>query len=503
MRAPAASLVSRRAGITLTEILLGIMILGVGLVSLATLFPIGLLRLREAQRLSRSAYLVESAAADVAARGLLNPLSFLYADLLNVPNGFNPWYVSAPQGEYDPLIHDRATYTANPFDSTPNPGPGASTPSSGGYGLPFAYDPLWRYQTGYANGGTYLFDTNNTTDYPTGTPECRFASGVNSLRQEGGLPASAHGLQRLTNFNRPAYGAIPAVMPQANMIPSIFVSPEDVVWQEPTNANYWQAFTPAPAPGTVPAVPVGTPSTVVPDLTISQFPPGTYTYQPMNDWRFSWMVTAQQINVPAIATASDWQFPKSDGAAFEGNIVIFENRPFAYDATANQAAGENVYEGVFGFSSNVSIAPGAPGGYGVGADRTVLIRWFANQADPVIRVGDWIADVTYERAQYQVNSRFFFGTTNGVPNLLNNGEWDNLPAQRCFWYQVQKVTPAQADPNPNITGGPYRSMVVYVNRKLEAKTLLQSDGYGTPVFQNAVLVCPNVVNVVPQTFFVR
>ena len=25
----------------------------------------------------------------------------------------------------------------------------------------------------------------------------------------------------------------------------------------------------------------------------------------------------------------------------------------------------------------------------------------------------------------------------------------------------------------------------------------------TPVFRNAVLVCPNVVNVIPQTFFVR
>ena len=36
------------------------MILGIGLVSLATLFPIGLLRLREAQRQSRSAFLSES-----------------------------------------------------------------------------------------------------------------------------------------------------------------------------------------------------------------------------------------------------------------------------------------------------------------------------------------------------------------------------------------------------------------------------------------------------------
>ena len=169
-------------------------------------------------------------------------------------------------------------------------------------------------------------------------------------------------------------------------------------------------------------------------------------------------------------------------------------------------AGETVYEGVFGYSTNVACPQPASAGYGAGADRTVLIRWFATQPDPVVKVGDWIADVTYERSQMLVNSRFYFRLSCrpvGVPNPLNNGEWDNLPAQRCFWYQVQKVTPAQPDPNPNLAGGPYRSMIVYVNRKLDARTLLQADGSARPCIQNAVLICPNVVNVIPQTFFVR
>ena len=59
-----------RAGITLTEILIAILILGVGLVSVATLFPIGLLRLRDAARYSRSAYLAQSAGADMSSRNL-------------------------------------------------------------------------------------------------------------------------------------------------------------------------------------------------------------------------------------------------------------------------------------------------------------------------------------------------------------------------------------------------------------------------------------------------
>jgi type II secretory pathway pseudopilin PulG len=472
MKIQTAAGTPRSAGITLTEILISILILGVGLVSLATLFPIGLLRLREAQRQTRSAYLFQSATADVESRVLLSSNSFIAADLLNPPT-FNLWYYSQVENvEYNPLIQDTPAYGADAFvlvSAGPPPiyAPvGASAANSGGYGLPFAYDPLWRYQTGY-----YLDPVGQSV------PEARFAAGSfvttttssSLLRPDpspGGSLASAYGLQRLTNFNRPA------VMPSAMMVPTTFVSPEDVVWQEATNPNYTVAFLGGA---------VGTPSTVVPDLSIAQNSLGQPTYQPTNDWRFTWMITAQQNN-------------SANGAAFEGNIVVFENRPFSIDNGV--VAGETVVEGVFGASSNV-WPKGGPG-YGAGADRTVLLRWFASQPDPVVKVGDFIADVTYERSQSVVLSRFFSNNGAGWPNPLNKYEWDNLPAQRCFWYQVQKVNPAQYDP---ALGATFRSMTVYVNRPLDAKTLL--DGRGNPLVLNAALICPYVVNVIPQTFFVR
>jgi len=131
MRFRTAADPNRRAGITLTEILIGIMILGIGLVSLATLFPIGLLRLREAQRQTRSAYLFESATADVAARALLNANSFTYADLFNPANTM--WYPSPlnpnGSGRYNPLTQDTAYYGDDPYDPA---NPGASVPTSGG-----------------------------------------------------------------------------------------------------------------------------------------------------------------------------------------------------------------------------------------------------------------------------------------------------------------------------------------------------------------------------------
>ncbi len=496
-----------RRGITLTEILISILIMGIGLISLATLFPIGLLRLREAQRQTRSAYLYESATADANARSLLNSTSFTLADLLNPLYNQGYWYYSANMnggtgGFYNPLVQDRAAYTLDPFDTT-SLGFGASAPSSGGYGLPFAYDPLWRWYTEHASGGIYLYDTNNPNYTTTlgGTPEARFASGVALQASEGnesdGNPISAYGLQRLTNFNRPAYTntagtVVGTYMPSANLVPNIFVSPEDFVWQDPTLTN--NVYTLGGVVGAN-AIPVATPaSPVVPDLNT----PSSLGV-PNQDWRFTWMITAKQNNA-------------SNGASYDGNIVVFENRPFSLDTvsvggtTVYQAGGETVVEGIFGYSHNVVSAPGYTVGYGSGADQTVLIRWNGSyQADPLVRVGDFIADVTYERIASLVSTRFMnsgtFTPPQGIPNPLNNGEWDNLPAQRCFWYQVQKITPAQVDP---ILGSPYRSMVVYVNRKLEARTLLQtSGGKVSPVYRNAVLICPNVVNVIPQTFFIR
>ncbi len=475
---PNAERAGLRRGITLTEILISILILGVGLVSLATLFPIGLLRLREAQRQTRSAYLFESATADTAARGLFSTNSFAYADLLNVTPGLPVWFPnntspSSPNG-FDPLTQDAGAYGPYiPYDAaSPNVYQGVSVLQSAGYGLPFAYDPLWRFQTGIYPDWADALRLN--------MPEARFASGIASLLRQDtdGVTTtpSAHGLQRLTNFNRPSYtnalGVTFSIMPAATQVPLIFVSQEDIVWQGATESSIW------PYGAAQSTTVSGQFSPVLPDLGLTQ-QNALGIPVPTQDWRFSWMITAQQTNT-------------FNAASFDGNIVVFENRQFAVDPSTGQAAGETVYEGVFGFSSKV-LPLGGPG-YGAGADRTVLIRWSASQTDPVVKVGDWIADVTYERSQQVVNNRFINAA---VANPLNNGEWDNLPAQRCFWYQVQKVTTPIND--TSVAG--YRSMVVYVDRSVDARTVL--NGNGQPMVLNAALISPYVVNVIPQQFTVR
>ena len=206
----------------------------------------------------------------------------------------------------------------------------------------------------------------------------------------------------------PVYRASPTLrraMPTTASVPSIFVSPEDVVWQEATNPNYTIAGNPVSVAAEFRAgANRQCTSPVLPDLSILK-------YQQMNDYHYSWMFTGVLTNA-------------SNQACFDGNIVVFENRPFgistmtAADGTSTyQIDGETTVEGIFGHSGNVDA-----GGYATGADRTVLLRWNTNwgQPDPVVKPGDWIADITYERNQSVVLSTWWSGTPNNLPYGSNN-----------------------------------------------------------------------------------
>lgn len=479
---------TKRRGITLTEILISILIMGVGMVSLLTLFPLGLLRLRDATRLSRSGTLTESATADLGGRDLLNKQSFLNSNSA-------PWYtLTGATGytarPYDPWVQDTPGYNAgkflDPWSSAlgfgvyRGDGPPTAAPINGpgyrpGAGLPVAYDPLWRHAAGV---------------YPGAASEARFASGIGFVRpdpSDGTSDPSAHGLQRITNFNNTALATW--LKPISTSVPDIFVSPEDAVLQSGTDAGK----------GVNTASPL-VPQMIAPDLTVPViYRTGVPTMQ--NDWSYTWMFTGQQADC-------------TNGSVFTGDIVIFENRPFGlnpavtyFDHTApveGVVDGETVVEAIFGYTGKVSQIPaGGSYGYGATASRAVLLRWSDKMPDPEIRVGSWIADVTYERVATTSATRQYTspaaGSTNGLANAY-------FPYQRCYWYQIAKrtqaTTRAAAD---RLTNDPtsvnFREMTVWVSTPLRAFTLL--DSTGSPRHANAALVSPYVVNVFPRTIYTR
>lgn len=411
-----------RAGITLTEILISILIMGVGMLSLATLFPLGLSRLRDAARMTRSSLLIETASGEINSRDLLYKPSFPASG-----------YVHDPFTE-DPAAPGEATAVVTGLDRQPNTtgyanGVSAGTKLAFGPGVPVCYDPLWWFENYRNSGGTVAPTLTAGSEY-------RFASGIGLLRDDpsGGTP-SAHGLQRITNF--------PMAMDPA----SLMASPDDPVMQTDGTSQ--------PGRG----------SPVVPDMSMT----GGMQF----DYAFTWMFTGQQTD-------------SLNGTIFDGDLVIFHNRPYATDATSgtNRAVGETVVEAIWGYGT---VPESATAPYGQN-DRKVLLRWPSSQIDPDVRVGGWIADVTYERYSDTEVSRWY-------PAGLST----YYPAQRCSWYRVAKKTEVTAG-NPSGPQG-YREMTVTLASPVKARTPIGNGG--TALRINACLVNPYVVNVVPRVFYTR
>jgi type II secretory pathway pseudopilin PulG len=430
-----------RRGITLTEILISIMIMGIGLVSIATLFPLGLLRIREANRNTRGALLAETAASDATARNLLQPFTFT-----------NSWYTVFSPFSFDAPPGFLTTLTNNP----------AGAVRTGGPGIPVAYDPLWWsvvHQVSAQTQATPVTPITADALYPN--VMVRFGQGIGFVRPDpnpgnGSTSPSAHGLQRVTNFIPASmaigpYATWPFIYAGLNgfdVAGDTFTSRDDIVMQsgQGSEAN---------------AI-LGIGSPVVP----SMYDPLTKNFVgATNDWSYSWMITGRMSEA-------------SEGTMFDGDIVVFQNRPLALDPIVSPfngpmqvPQGERVVEAIYG----------VPGG----GNKSIILRWPASMPDPDVKVGNWIADVTYER--YTVDEVIRFVST-------------SQPSQRCYWYQVAKrtpVTPSSISTDPV----PHNQMTVAVSSPLQARTPV--DQNNEPIHVNVALICPYVINVYPRTFYIR
>ena len=217
------------------------------------------------------------------------------------------------------------------------------------------------------------------------------------------------------------------------------------------------------------------------------------------DWRYSWMFTGQLTNA-------------GNASCFDGNIVIFENRPFGIQAPAKvpyppggvpvlPGRGRDGRRGDLRLQQHDRAQAGP--GYGSAADRTVLLRWPDSDARPgrprrrLDRRRDLRATAVVVYNPTPGTGRFLNGAPVGSPNPANNFEWDNMPAQRCYWYQVQKIAAGDRPipPSPASFHDGLRQPVAGVPDRLDAGPTAQ------PVYLNAALIAPNVVNVIPQTIF--
>ncbi len=453
---------NRRRGVTMTEVLIAIMILGIGMTSLMTLFPIGLMKLRDARRNNRSSLLAENVASDLKTRDLLNRYSF--ASTLNaaglVPTGMH----------FDPWSHDiQALYdTANASNII-------QIHSPSGYGIPIVccYDPLFFSNLVYTQSPAFP----NVLQPQLANPNLRFGRAFNNdLRTDpDGSRSSGFGLPRLTNIwpALAASGAGPS-MGNINSVASIFVSQDDPVFPDFENDANPKIIDPnAPTFRQNPILPL-----------VDNAASGAYS---LNDWEYSWIFTGKS----------------RDRNVFEGDMVIYNKRQFGVTMDNNSnitgVMGERVIEGIFGLGSVPMTTNNGSMGYAAGNSRKVLLMWpkVDGAERPEIKIGGWIADVTYEPYLSTTVSRFmqdFDG--DGRPDVEH-------PGQRCHWYRIVQRSEV-TDPyiaEPGLAGLTDReAMVVTVDRPVVSKTLLQKNGAGyQPVHVNAALIAPEVVSVFPIT----
>lgn len=445
---------SRRRGVSMTEVLIAIMILGIGMTSLMTLFPIGLMKIREARRNNRASLLATNVASDLKTRDLLNRYSFaatLSATGLTGGTLFDPWST-------DPIALS-GTMTATDVISVDN---------STGFGIPIVccYDPLFWSNLAYTQSPAF------TNVAQLVRPELRFGRAFgNDLRTDpDGARPSALGLPRLTNI-WPALAAPSAgpSMGNINSVASIFVSQDDPVFPEFEND----------------ALPSGgRQSPILPLMGDS-----TIGFYAMNEWEYSWIFTGKS----------------RDRNVFEGDMVVYHKRQLYVNTDLNNVvtgiSGERVVEGIFGLGTVPLTINNGQVGYAAGPSRKVLLMWpkIDDTERPDVRVGSWIADVTYEPSISRTLSRFLRDfDSDGRPDANQGG-------QRCHWYRVvqksEVTAPSEANPGYGTTfDTSHEAMIVTVDRPVISKTLLQSASGGfAPVHVNAALIAPDVVTVMPIT----
>lgn len=449
----------QRRGVTMTEVLIAIMILGIGMTSLMTLFPIGLLKIREARRNNRASLLAENVASDLKTRDLLNRYSFAatYA-ATGVTGGalFDVW-----NKDYQALYD-----TANATDII-------EVQPATGLGLPVVccYDPLFFSNLAYTSSPAL----SNVAQLVR--PELRFGRAFgNDLRTDpDGSSPSAYGLPRLTNI-WPALASPSAgpSMGNINSVASIFVSQDDTVFPEFENDANTKVIDPNQTSFRQnPILPL-----------IDSAASGAYS---LNDWDYSWIFTGKS----------------RDRNVFEGDIVVFNKRQFGVSTDTNNningVYGERVVEGIFGLGTIPLTMNNGQMGYAAGNSRKVLLMWpkVDDAERPEIKVGGWIADVTYEPYLSRTASRFLRDfDSDGRPDVEHGG-------QRCHWYRIVQrsdvTDPGSADPGlSSLTN--MEAMIVTVDRPVVSKTLLQKSGSGfAPVHVNAALIAPEVVAVFPIT----
>ena len=206
------------------------------------------------------------------------------------------------------------------------------------------------------------------------------------------------------------------------------------------------------------------------------------------------------------------------GSTFDGNIVIFENRPFGITDTTNRAPntspaafqtyqvdGETVVEAIWGYGTNI-VPRRRPPGYAASADRAVLcggtlLARPGGQGGRLDRRRDLRAQALTVRTGFRA-----FRNTHAAPRRLSGPSAafktrsttvNGTTCRRSGASGIGCKRSRRRQPDGSLAN-PGRWSFTSIAR-LQARTPVTRPAARRPL--NAALICPYVVNVIPQTIF--
>jgi prepilin-type N-terminal cleavage/methylation domain-containing protein len=340
-----SSRVSRR-GLSLIEILIGIMILGIGVISLATLFPLGLLKMKRAVNDTRGVGLARDAVGQVHIRNLMS---------LRMRNAAMPWLPFAPGG---------------PGYLTADPRWPAGTALTLGAGLPVLVDPV-----GLAARPILpdTFGRDPLTTAPNADGLVRVTLGdpgpdgvmgtADDVVADPGADASIG-----TADDVALYGfAIPPAAPLAWAADAAFSSSDDLIYG-PDYATRWTPLQFARPGG---PVVIGGQVSLLNPYNGAPYAPGTLS----RERRYSWMFLARKVS------ASQLEGPYAVSA------IVFYNRDLI--------AGEIPFANPLGYPAD-GLDPAIPDAVFKEASRLAYVSPRAGEVLPQIPIGSFVVDVTYD-----------------------------------------------------------------------------------------------------------
>jgi hypothetical protein len=137
-----------RLGISLTEVLIAMGIMTVGLLGVASVFPVGSWYARKADIADQGSAIAQSAMNDLVTRGLLNPDAwFAMTPPAGTPGATSPNFTFSSDGKYTPLGNKKPGTFTRPFAETLAEGlklnPGNSAVLAKQFGHAYVIDPMF------------------------------------------------------------------------------------------------------------------------------------------------------------------------------------------------------------------------------------------------------------------------------------------------------------------------------------------------------------------------